>query len=216
MGFLNAAHLRFLFEGLLWTVGLSLLAFIGGGLLGFAVALASSYGPRWSQLLVSLYIKLIQGTPLLVLLPLAYFGLPALGLDVAPLTAAAMALSIYVSAYLGEIWRGCIESVPRTQAEAAECLALRWHQRVWHVILPQAVKIATPPTVGFMVQIVKNTSLASAIGFVELARAGQIINNSTFEPFVIFLIVAALYFVLCYPLSVLSRRLERKFHVAHR
>lgn len=216
MGFLNAAHLRFLFEGLLWTVGLSLLAFIGGGLLGFAVALASSYGPRWSQLLVSLYIKLIQGTPLLVLLPLAYFGLPALGLDVAPLTAAAMALSIYVSAYLGEIWRGCIESVPRTRAEAAECLALRWHQRVWHVILPQAVKIATPPTVGFMVQIVKNTSLASAIGFVELARAGQIINNSTFEPFVIFLIVAALYFVLCYPLSVLSRRLERKFHVAHR
>ncbi|RUP29275.1 MAG: amino acid ABC transporter permease [Curvibacter sp.] len=216
MGFLNAAHLRFLFEGLLWTVGLSLLAFIGGGLLGFAVALASSYGPRWSKLLVSLYIKLIQGTPLLVLLPLAYFGLPALGLDVAPLTAAALALSIYVSAYLGEIWRGCIESVPRTQAEAAECLALRWHQRVWHVILPQAVKIATPPTVGFMVQIVKNTSLASAIGFVELARAGQIINNSTFEPFVIFLIVAALYFVLCYPLSVLSRRLERKFHVAHR
>ena len=93
---------------------------------------------------------------------------------------------------------------------------MRWHQRVWHVILPQAVKIATPPTVGFMVQIVKNTSLASAIGFVELARAGQIINNSTFEPFVIFMIVALLYFVVCYPLSVLSRRLERKFHVAHR
>lgn len=216
MGFLNAAHLRFLFDGLLWTVGLSLLAFAGGGLLGFAVALGSSYGPRWSRLLVSLYIKLIQGTPLLVLLPLTYFGLPALGLDVAPLAAAALALSIYVSAYLGEIWRGCIESVPRTQAEAAECLALRWHQRVWHVILPQAIKIATPPTVGFMVQIVKNTSLASAIGFVELARAGQIINNSTFEPFVIFMIVAALYFVLCYPLSVLSRSLERKFHVAHR
>lgn len=216
MGFLNAAHLRFLFDGLLWTVGLSLLAFVGGGLLGFAVALGSSYGPRWSRLLVSLYIKLIQGTPLLVLLPLAYFGLPAMGLNVAPLTAAALALSIYVSAYLGEIWRGCIESVPRTQAEAAECLALRWHQRVWHVILPQAIKIATPSTVGFMVQIVKNTSLASAIGFVELARAGQIINNSTFEPFVIFVIVAALYFVLCYPLSVLSRRLERKFHVAHR
>ena len=216
MGFLNTAHLRFLFDGLLWTVGLSLLAFLGGGLLGFGVALASAYGPRWSRLLVSLYIKLIQGTPLLVLLPLAYFGLPALGLEVAPLTAASLAMSIYVSAYLGEIWRGCIESVPRTQAEAAECLALRWHQRVWHVILPQAVKIATPPTVGFMVQIVKNTSLASAIGFVELARAGQIINNSTFEPFVIFMIVALLYFVVCYPLSVLSRRLERKFHVAHR
>lgn len=216
MGFLNAAHLKFLFDGLLWTVGLSLLAFVGGGLLGFAVALGSSYGPRWSRTLVSLYIKLIQGTPLLVLLPLAYFGLPSLGLNISPLAAAALAMSVYVSAYLGEIWRGCIESVPRTQAEAAECLALRWHQRVWHVILPQAMKIATPPTVGFMVQIVKNTSLASAIGFVELARAGQIINNSTFEPFVIFVIVAAMYFALCFPLSALSRRLERSFHVAHR
>ena len=216
MGFLTAAHLQFLLDGLLWTVGLSLIAFAGGGLLGFLVALGSSYGPRWSRLLVGLYIKLIQGTPLLVLLPLAYFGLPAMGLNIAPLTAAGLALSIYVSAYLGEIWRGCIESVPRTQAEAAECLALRWHQRVWHVILPQAVKIATPPTVGFMVQIVKNTSLASAIGFVELARAGQVINNSTFQPFVTFMLIAALYFALSYPLSVLSRRLERSFHVAHR
>ncbi len=216
MGFLNAAHLQFLFDGLLWTVGLSLIAFAGGGALGFLVALGASYGPRWSRLLVSLYVKLVQGTPLLVLLPLVYFGLPSLGLNIAPLAAAGIALSVYVSAYLGEIWRGCLASVPRTQAEAAECLALRWHQRVLHVLLPQAVKIATPPTVGFMVQIVKNTSLASAIGFVELARAGQIINNSTFEPFVIFVIVAALYFALCYPLSVLSRRLERSFHVANR
>lgn len=216
MAILNAAHLKFLLDGLLWTVGLSLTAFVGGGLLGFLVALGAYYGPAWSRRLVRWYIKLIQGTPLLVLLPLAYFGLPALGLNISPLAAAALALSVYVSAYLGEIWRGCIESVPRTQAEAAECLALRWHQRVWHVILPQAVKIATPPTVGFMVQIVKNTSLASAIGFVELARAGQIINNSTFEPFVIFLVVATMYFALCYPLSVLSRRLERSFHVAHR
>ena len=172
MGFLNAAHMQFLFDGLLWTVGLSLIAFAGGGALGFLVALGSSYGPRWSRLLVSLYVKLIQGTPLLVLLPLVYFGLPSLGLNIAPLAAAGIALSVYVSAYLGEIWRGCLASVPRTQA--------------------------------------------SAIGFVELARAGQIINNSTFEPFVIFMIVAALYFALCYPLSVLSRRLERSFHVANR
>ena len=216
MGFLTSAHLVFLFNGLLWTVALSVIAFIGGGLLGFVVAIARLYGPRWSRTLVSLYIKLIQGLPLLVLLPLAYFGLPSLGIDVKPLTAAGLALSIYVSAYLGEIWRGCIESVPKTQFEAAECLALHWHQRLLHVILPQAMKIATPPTVGFMVQIVKNTSLASAIGFVELARAGQIINNSTFEPFIIFVIVAIMYFALCYPLSVLSRRLEERFNVAHR
>ena len=213
---LTAAQLQFLLNGLVWTVALSLLAFAGGGLLGFMVALARVYGPNLTRRMVMLYIKLIQGTPLLVLLSLAYFGLPSLGLNVQPLTAAGLGLSIYVSAYIGEIWRGCIESVPRTQAEAAECLALNWGQRLIHVILPQAVKIATPPTVGFMVQIVKNTSLASAIGFVELARAGQVINNSTFQPLVIFVLVAAMYFALCYPLSVWSRRLEWKFNVAHR
>jgi len=213
---LTAPQLQFLLNGFVWTVVLSLLAFAGGGLLGFGVAIARVYGPRITRQLVMLYIKLIQGTPLLVLLSLAYFGLPALGFNIKPLTAAGLGLSIYVSAYLGEIWRGCIESVPRTQAEAAECLALNWGQRLIHVILPQAAKIATPPTVGFMVQIVKNTSLASAIGFVELARAGQVINNSTFQPFVIFVLIAALYFSLCYPLSVMSRRLERKLNVAHR
>ena len=216
MTLLSFPQLQFLLGGLAWTVVLTLLAFAGGGILGFLVAIARVYGPNITRQIVMLYIKLIQGTPLLVLLSLAYFGLPTLGFNIKPLSAAALGLSIYVSAYLGEIWRGCIESVPRTQAEAAECLALNWGQRLIHVILPQAMKIATPPTVGFMVQIVKNTSLASAIGFVELARAGQVINNATFQPFVIFVLVGALYFALCYPLSVMSRRLERKFNVAHR
>ncbi len=216
MTLLTGPQLQFLLQGLWWTVVLSLMAFAGGGLLGFVVAILRVYGPAFTRNLTMLYIKLVQGTPLLVLLSLTYFGLPTMGVNIDPLTAAGLGLSIYVSAYLGEIWRGCIESVPRTQAEAAECLALNWRQRLVHVILPQAVKIATPSTVGFMVQIVKNTSLASAIGFVELARAGQVINNSTFQPFVTFMLIAALYFALCYPLSVWSRRLERKFHVANR
>jgi polar amino acid transport system permease protein len=216
MTLLTAPQLQFLLQGLWWTVVLSLMAFVGGGLLGFVVAILCVYGPAFTRNLTMLYIKLIQGTPLLVLLSLTYFGLPTMGVNIDPLTAAGVGLSVYVSAYLGEIWRGCIESVPRTQAEAAECLALNWGQRLVHVILPQAVKIATPSTVGFMVQIVKNTSLASAIGFVELARAGQVINNSTFRPFVTFMLIAALYFALCYPLSVWSRRLERRFHVANR
>jgi polar amino acid transport system permease protein len=216
MTLLTGPQLQFLLQGLGWTVVLSLMAFVGGGLLGFVVAILRVYGSSFVRKLTMLYIKLIQGTPLLVLLSLAYFGLPTMGLRIEPLTAAGLGLSIYVSAYLGEIWRGCIESVPRTQNEAAECLALNWRQRVLHVILPQAMRIATPPTVGFMVQIVKNTSLASAIGFVELARAGQVINNATFKPFVTFMFIAALYFALCYPLSRWSRRLERKFHVANR
>ena len=215
-GGLNAYHLQYLLWGALWTIGLSLIAFIGGGLAGGVIALcriSPIKAVRWATIA---WIQLIQGTPLLVVLFLCYFGLSIMGLELPGIVAASIAMVVYVSAYLGEIWRGCIESVPRTQWEAAECLALSRTQRMRLVVLPQAVRIGTPPTVGFMVQIVKNTSLASAIGFVELARAGQIINNSTFEPFVIFLVVAAMYFALCYPLSVLSRRLERSFHVAHR
>ena len=213
---LTNEQLLFMLRGFGWTIVLSLLAFGGGGVLGFALALARVYAPRPVRLLAMLYIKLIQGTPLLILLFLTYFGLPALGLHVDPLVAVALGLSTYASAYLGEIWRGSLEAVPRTQEEAAACLALNWPQRMTHVVLPQAVKIATPPTVGFMVQIVKNTSLASAIGFIELVRAGQMINNATFRPFIVFVLIAALYFALCYPLSVWSRRLEGTFDGAHR
>jgi polar amino acid transport system permease protein len=213
---LTNPQLLFMLRGFGWTIVLSLLAFAGGGVLGFTLALARVYGPRSVRATAMLYIKLIQGTPLLILLFLTYFGLPALGLVVDPLVAVALGLSTYASAYLGEIWRGSLEAVPRTQQEAATCLALNWPQRMVHVILPQAVKIATPPTVGFMVQIVKNTSLASAIGFIELVRAGQMINNATFRPFIVFVLIAALYFALCYPLSVWSRHLEGKFDVAHR
>jgi polar amino acid transport system permease protein len=160
------------------------------------------------------YIQIIQGTPLLVLLFLSYFGLSMAGFRLDPVVAAGLSLTIYVGAFLGEIWRGCIEAVPRTQWEASDCLGLNRFQQYTHVILPQAVRIATAPTVGFMVQVVKNTSLASIIGFVELTRAGQIVNNSTFQPFLVFLFVGAIYFAICYPLSVASRVLERRMHVA--
>lgn len=207
---LNANHLLFLLQGAAWTMGLSLIAFVGGGLLGLIVALCRVAPLKFVRVATGAYVQLIQGTPLMVILFMSFFGLPALGLKISPLTAASMSLLVYVSAYLGEIWRGCILSVPRAQWEAAECLALTRVQRMRMVVLPQAIRIATPPTVGFMVQIVKNTSLASVVGFVELARAGQIINNSLFEPFLVYLIIAAVYFALCYPLSRWSRMLESR------
>lgn len=205
----NSNHLIFLLNGVLWTLVLSAMAFVGGGILGFLVALGRIAPSRAVRLLTASYVQLIQGTPLLVIMFIIYFGLPTLGFSITPLFAAGISLTIYVSAYLGEIWRGCLESVPKAQWEAAECLALSRVQRMFKVILPQAIRIATPPTVGFSVQIVKNTSLASVVGFVELTRAGQLINNSIFEPFLIYLVVAALYFCLCFPLSAFSQRLER-------
>ncbi len=209
---LNANHILYLFMATEWTVLLSLIAFVGGSVVGLALALlrVSKVGP--SRVLASGYIQLIQGTPLLILLFLSYFGLGILGLKLVPLVAAGLSLTLYAGAFLGEIWRGCIEAVPKTQWEASDCLGLNRFQQYAYVILPQSVRLAIPPTVGFMVQIVKSTSLASVIGFVELSRAGQIVNNSTFEPFVIFAVVAAIYFALCYPLSVAARALERKAH----
>lgn len=206
----NLNHLYFLAQGVGWTVILSLMAFAGGGLLGFGVALARLSRNRALRWLALGYVQLVQGTPLLILMFLSYFGLSIMGLSLPAIVAAGLSMTIYVSAYIGEIWRGCIEAVPKTQWEAAECLALTRTQRLFMVILPQALRIATPPTVGFMVQIVKNTSLASVVGFVELARAGQIINNSLFEPFVVYMLVAGLYFLLCFPLSWWARKLENR------
>lgn len=209
---LNSNHLLYLITAAQWTVLLSLIAFAGGALVGLPVALMRVSKVAALRVIASAYIQLIQGTPLLIVLFLSYFGLGIMGYKLAPLVAAGVALTLYAAAFLGEIWRGCIEAVPRTQWEASDCLGLNRFQQYAYVVLPQAMRIAIPPTVGFMVQIVKNTSLASVIGFVELARAGQIVNNSTFEPFTIFCIVAAIYFALCYPLSLASRHLERKAH----
>jgi polar amino acid transport system permease protein len=160
------------------------------------------------------WIQAIQGTPLLGQLFVFYFGFSIFGYDVSPWIAAGAALSIYASAFLAEIWRGCVQAIPKTQWEASAALALSFLEQLRYVILPQALRIAIPPTVGFLVQLVKNTSLASVIGFIELTRAGQIVNGATFQPFVVYTCVAAIYFAMCFPLSLLSQQLERRLHVA--
>ncbi|MEK1871006.1 MAG: amino acid ABC transporter permease [Rhizobium altiplani] len=214
---LTPVHIEFIAVGALWTIGLSAVGFIGGSVLGFSMALARISPSPLLRRLASGYIQIVQGTPLLVTLFLFYFGLAVIGLDSLPaIVAAGLGLVIYSSAFLAEIWRGCLESVPKTQWEAAECLALSRWQRMTRVILPQAMRIATAPTVGFLVQIVKNTSLASVVGFVELAQAGKLVNNTIFEPFTVFIVVAAFYFAICYPLSAWSRSLERKLNVGRR
>ena len=193
-----------------WTLALSLIAFAGGILGGLAVALARVADRRWMRLLALCFIRVFQGTPLLMQLFLTFFGLNILGIEVSPWSAAAVALTLHASAFLGEIWRGCIEAVPEGQREAATALALGYPDRMRYVVLPQAGRIAIAPTVGFSVQLIKGTSLASIIGFAELTRTGQIINNATFEPFLAFGTVALFYFLLCWPLSMTARRMEAR------
>ena len=200
----------FIAEAAKWTIALSLIAFIGGALGGLLVALARTSGRPVLRGIASVFVQVFQGTPLLLQLFLIFFGAPVLGFDINPWVAAGTALVLNTSAFLGEIWRGTIQAIPTGQWEAAEALGLHYVAKMRDIILPQAFKIALPPTVGYMVQVIKGTSLAAIIGFAEVTRAGQIINNATFQPLLVFSVVAAIYFVLCWPLSLLAARMERR------
>ena len=195
-----------------WTLLLSLVAFVGGIAFGFLIALARISRFAVLRLAASGYIQLFQGTPVLIQLFIAYYGLAVLfNVKIDEWTAVSLTFTLYSAAFLGEIWRGAIQAIPRQQWESAECISLSYFAQMRYIILPQAFRISLPPTVGFLVQLVKSTSIAAIIGFVELTRAGQLMTNVTFEPMTVYPIVAALYFMMCWPLSLVSGLLERRF-----
>ncbi len=197
-----------------WTIALSLAAFVGGGIGGGALLFMRVSRFALARRFAALWIEFFQGTPLLMQLFVLFFGLALMGAEVSPWTAAALALTLWTSAFLAEIWRGCVEAVPKGQWEASESLALTFLQQMRYVVLPQALRLAVAPTVGFSVQVVKGTSLASIIGFVELTKAGAMLNNATFRPFLVYSLVALIYFALCYPLSWSARKLEGRLNAA--
>ncbi|MDD2002076.1 amino acid ABC transporter permease [Pseudomonas putida] len=203
-----------LWEGLKWTVMLSVIAFIGGGVGGLAIALCRTSRVKVLNWISGIYIEVFQGTPLLLQLFVVYYGVALLNLDISAWVAAAIGLTLHASAYLAEIWRGCIQAIPLGQHEAARALGLSTVHRSLDVILPQAFKISLPPTVGFLVGLIKGTSLTAIIGFTELTRAGQVVSNNTFQPLAVFAIVGVLYFCICWPLSLWSDRLEKKTSLA--
>lgn len=191
-----------------WTLALTLIGFVGGAIGGMVLVLMQTAVSTASNLIAKAYVTAVRGTPLLMQLFVVFFGTAVLGFNVNPWAAASLALSMHASAYLCDIWRGSIESINRGQAEAGRALGLPETDIRRFIIFPQALRIAIPPTTGFLVQLIKATSVTSIIGFVELTRTAQIINNATFDPAKVFLIVAALYMALCWPLSLASRYLE--------
>lgn len=197
-----------------FTIYLSLIAFVGGGLIGMAVTIAKISPSRWLPKLATGYIWLFQSAPLLMLLFILGLGLPRLiGANINPWVAASIALTVYASAYMADVWRGAIESLSTGQWEAGEALGFRFLQTLRLIILPQAIRVALAPTVGFMVQIIKGTSLAFIIGFQDLMLIGKRWANAPVEgteAFVIYPLMALIYFCLCYPLSLAARRLERR------
>ena len=205
--------LRNLLEAARWTVSLSLIAFIGGGIVGLLLLVLRLSKVRGSDTFVGGYVQLFQGTPLLMQLFLAYFGIALFGIKTSAWVAASVALTLYTSAFLAEIWRGCVAAIHKGQWEASGSLAMSFSEQLRYIVLPQAIKIAIPPTVGFLVQVIKGTALASVIGFIELTKAGTMIANATFQPFVVYSCVALMYFVLCFPISLYSKHLEKKTNV---
>ncbi|MDB5539943.1 MAG: polar amino acid transporter, inner rane subunit [Devosia sp.] len=203
-------ELIFLLMATRWTILLALIGFAGGGVIGLVIAalrVAPLPALRW---LAGGYIQFFMGTPILIQLFMAYYGSSLLGFRPDPWVSAALTFSLNGGAFFGEIFRGSIEAVPKGQWEAATALGFRFLPTLRLVILPQAVKLMLPPTVGFMVQIVKTTSVASLIGLTELARAATQVNTVTFQPVLVFGTVSVIYFMLCWPLSLYAGYLERK------
>ncbi|MCI4666005.1 MAG: amino acid ABC transporter permease [Neomegalonema sp.] len=202
-----------------FTIYLSLIAFFGGSLLGLVVALGHILPNRLTRGVASAYMWFFQSTPLLMLLFLFGLAAPRLfELNVDPWVAASAALTIYTSAYLADVWRGSVEAVHSGQWEGGYALGMRFFGVLRRVVAPQAVRHAAAPTINMLVQIIKGTSLAFIIGFEDLMRMGKKWANAPVpdtEPFVIYPLMAVIYFSLCFPLSVWARRIERR-HNAER
>ena len=196
------------------TLLLSLVAFVLGGAAGLLVLFARIGKWRVPRALAQIHIELFQGTPLLLQLFTLFFSLSLFGLDMPAWLAATLGLTLFTSAFLAEIWRGCVESIAHGQWEASASLALSPLEQLRYVILPQAMRVAIAPTVGFSVQVIKGTAVTSIIGFTELTKTGSMLANATFEPFMVYGLVALGYFLLCYPLSLSARYLERRLHAS--
>ncbi|HEV7250517.1 MAG TPA: amino acid ABC transporter permease [Shinella sp.] len=216
MGPIGANEFLFILQGLKWTALLAIIGFIGGGVFGILIALTRVSTSAAARAAAAAYIGLFQGTPLLMQLFVVYYGVALLGINVSAWLAVAIAFTLHASAFLGEIWRGSIQAVPKGQTEAANALGLHYVSRMKDVVLPQALKISMPATIGFLVQLIKGTSLAAIVGFIELARAGQIISNQTYRPLLVFGIVGAIYFIICWPLSHFGTALEKRMAKAAR
>ena len=197
-----------------FTIYLSLIAFIGGGLIGVIITVLRIIPNKFLNTFSYCYTWLFQSVPLLMLLFLLGLGIPKLvERDIDPWLAASIALIIFTSAYLSEVWRGSILAIPKGQWEAGFAFNFSFQQTLRLIILPQAFRYSVAPTISFLIQIIKGTSLAYIIGFHDLMLIGKRWANAPVlgsEPYIIFPLMALFYFCLCYPLALLAKNLEKK------
>lgn len=199
-----------LLSGVKYTVLLAVTSLALGLILGFVLALARLARSRPIRFLGHAYVDIVRGTPLLVQLFLIYYGLPQFGINPSPLMAATLALGGNYAAYLAEVFRGGLMSVDRGQWEAAEALGFSGTPLMRRIVLPQAVRIALPGIGNYANSMIKDTSLASVVTVNELLRQGQIEVAYSFRSFDIYLTIAVIYLLVSLPLTVFTKRLERR------
>jgi len=202
-----------LWNGLIVTCKLSITAILLGTLAGLVVGMAKTGGVKWLKALLEVYIQLFRGSPLLIQLFMFYFGLSYVGVNINVFEATAIVFTLYSGAYIAEIFRAGMESIPKGQFEAAKALGFSYFLLMSKIILPQTLKVALPPLIGFYITLIKDTSIASVVGYVELLNQGKAIMNISGKPFEILLFISLVYFVICYPLSLFVTWMERRIYI---
>jgi polar amino acid transport system permease protein len=205
----------YLLRGAGMTALMAASAALPATVLGVALALMQVFGGRLVQSAIIGYVFLIRGIPLLVLLTFVYYLMPLTGIDLPPFWGVVLVISLYYAAFIGEVFRAGILSLPQAQWDAARSLGMSRGLLLRIVVLPQALRLAAPPYVSLCVSLVKATSLVSIVGLWELTMASREIVERTLAPFQIFIGAAAIYFCICYTLALYGRHLERRVLLGH-
>jgi polar amino acid transport system permease protein len=205
----------YLFRGAGMTLLMAGTSVVPATICGIGLALVQVFGNHYARSAVIAYLFIIRGIPLLVLLTFTYYLLPLTGIDLPPFWGVVLVLALYYAAFMSEVFRAGILSLPRAQWDAARSLGMTRHLMLRIVIFPQALRLASPPFVSLCVNLVKATSLVSIVGLWELTMASREIVERTLAPFQIFLGAAAIYFCICYSLALYGKYLERRVLVGH-
>ncbi|EJW17815.1 amino acid ABC transporter permease [Paenibacillus alvei] len=208
-------NLDFLFTGAYYTLLITIVSMFFGLLIGLVVAVARLKGNKFIRNVARIYVSIIRGTPILVQIFIIYYGLPDFGITLGPLTAAFISLSINISAYLSETFRGAILSVSNGQTEAALSLGLSPWQTMWRVVLPQAARVAIPPMGNTFIGMLKETSLVSVVTVTELLRSAQLLIAQYYVAMPFFIAIALMYWVMSIGFSAILNRIEIRLSKAY-
>ena len=207
------ANLPYLLKGAFYTINLSVITVVLGLVLGATLGVLAYYGPKPIRMLIAMYVFFFRGLPVLIVVFLFYYLPPVWGIDLNVYLSAAIALVCYSAAFVTEIVRSAIGAIPASQIDAAKSVGMKTVPILWLIVLPQALRFSLPPLLNNTIMSIKITSYSSVVGVWELTFAAREVVERTLAAFEIFLGVMAIYFLLCFPLSVLSSRLERKLAI---